>query len=360
MRDYLNSFLSQLLEWLPFVFVLGIGILVLIIANYLFFIRQKQIESRNQLSRQLLMLFFTGIVIVSVVIAMPISDAIRGQLFGLLGILVTAAVALSSTTFVGNAMAGLMLRAVKSFRPGDFLRVSDTFGRVTEKGLLHTEIQTEDRDLTTLPNLYLVTNPITVVRSSGTIISASLSLGYDISHNEIEGHLIEAAKKTELEDPFVQIIELGDFSVTYRISGFLTDVKVILSKRSQLKANILDELHESHIEIVSPNFMNQRQLSQDTKVIPKQILVKEKEIKDKENVPEKIIFDKAEEAESKENLKKRFSEIEEKIKTLEAKKTLTPEKTQIDELEKKIENLEKAKLRIIQLIESIEEKEKQG
>jgi small conductance mechanosensitive channel len=36
--------------------------------------------------------------------------AMRGELLGLFGLVLTAVVALSSTTFVSNAMAGLMLR----------------------------------------------------------------------------------------------------------------------------------------------------------------------------------------------------------------------------------------------------------
>ena len=30
------------------------------------------------------------------------------------------------------------------FHPGDFIRIGEQFGRVTEKGLLHTEIQSEE------------------------------------------------------------------------------------------------------------------------------------------------------------------------------------------------------------------------
>jgi len=52
------------------------------------------------------------------------------------------------------------------------LRVWDPFGRVSERGFFYTEIQTEDRNLATLPNLYLVTNPITVVHVSGTVANA--------------------------------------------------------------------------------------------------------------------------------------------------------------------------------------------
>ena len=80
------------------------------------------------------------------------TDSTRGQIITLMGLVITGVIALSSTSFVANIMAGLMLQVVKSFKPGDFVRVGEYFGRVTERGLFHVEIQTEDRDLTTLPN----------------------------------------------------------------------------------------------------------------------------------------------------------------------------------------------------------------
>jgi len=97
------------------------------------------------------------------------------ELLAVVGLLFSATMALSSTTFLGNAMAGVMIRAVRNFRIGDFIRCDQHFGRVTERGLFHTEIQTEDRELTTLPNLYLVTHPVTTVRASGTVISATVA-----------------------------------------------------------------------------------------------------------------------------------------------------------------------------------------
>ena len=68
----------------------------------------------------------------------------------LYGIVLSATIALSSTTLVGNAMAGIMLRTLRNFSPGDYVHVGDYFGRISEMDLLHTEIQTEERDLTTL------------------------------------------------------------------------------------------------------------------------------------------------------------------------------------------------------------------
>jgi small-conductance mechanosensitive channel len=181
----------------------------------------------------------------------------------------SAAIALSSTTILGNALAGVMLRVIRNFRMGDFIRSGDHFGRVSERGLFHTEIQTEDRDLTTLPNLYLVTHPVKTIRSSGTVISASVSLGYDVPRAVVEELLLESARQAGLKDPFVQIHELGDFSVSYRIAGLLGEVKQILSARSRLRANVMDRLHEGGVEIVSPRFMNIRALGRERVFIPK-------------------------------------------------------------------------------------------
>ncbi|HSN56415.1 MAG TPA: mechanosensitive ion channel domain-containing protein [Candidatus Sulfomarinibacteraceae bacterium] len=130
--------------------------------------------------------------------SLPIGDHRQGQLLSLFGIVLSAAVALSATNFLGNALAGFMLRSIRHFRIGDFNRCGEHFGRVTERSLLHTEIQTEDRDLTTLPNLFLISNPMTTVRSSGTIVSATVSLGYDIPRKRIE--TLKAERKSASDD----------------------------------------------------------------------------------------------------------------------------------------------------------------
>jgi len=249
---------------------------------------------------------------IAIILALPLGDSLRGQITSLIGIVLSAVLALSSATFIGNALAGIMLRAVNSFRAGDFIRVTDHFGRVTERGLFHTEIQTENRDLLTLPNLFLATNPVKVTRSSGTFISGICSLGYDVNHKKIEQALIKATEMAELKDGFVRIQELGDFSVVYQVYGMISDIKTILSAESRLNGMILDALHEADIEIVSPNFMNQRQVG-DTVFIPTKMRAINKKSQDS---PEDKIFDKADEAESVEKQKQLIRDTEEKIKEL--------------------------------------------
>ena len=73
-----------------------------------------------------------ALVLLGLIVALllvPIGDDPRTQLIGLLGLLLSLVITLASTTFVANAMAGFMLRAVRSFRTGDFIQVGEQFGR---------------------------------------------------------------------------------------------------------------------------------------------------------------------------------------------------------------------------------------
>jgi len=142
---------------------------------------------------QLIMLGVTALGMVMVVLMLPISDDLRIRILGLIGIVLSSGIALSSATFLENMLAGLMLRTVRNFKVGDFIEVEGNLGRVSERGLFHVEIQTEEHNLTMLPNLYLVRNPVTTVRNSGTIVSATVSLGYDVPRARIAELLLEAA-----------------------------------------------------------------------------------------------------------------------------------------------------------------------
>lgn len=317
------ALLDRLTETLPLVLPVLV-VLALVSAGlwgtyWFLFRRQGGIKKEeHRFSARVAMLLLVGIGVVLILLALPLDPETHKDLFQLLALLITAVITLSSTTFVSNAMAGFMLRGMQSFRLGDFLRVENQFGRVTERGIFHTEIQTEERDLTTIPNLVLVSHPFTVIRSSGTIVSAKVSLGYDISHHIIEKLLLDAALAAKLTDPFVHIVELGDYSVTYRVAGFLGDVKQLLSTRSKLRANMLTTMHDAGVEIVSPSFMNQRQLDEQTRVLPPKVPLLQPEEQDPKHSPETLIFDKADAVAQVEELKEQRDAIREEISGLEA------------------------------------------
>jgi small conductance mechanosensitive channel len=314
--DYLDSIPAVFREWLPALITLLIGIAVITFA-YRIVMGHGVPTSGSRISQQVLIAALAGILLVMLILQLPIGEAVRGQLLSLLGILVTAAIALSSTTLIGNAMAGLMLRSIRNFQPGDFIVVDGHRGRVSVLGLLRTEIQTERRNLTTLPNLYLITNPVTVVRPSGTFISATVSLGYDVPREKIEHCLEQAAEDAGLTEPFVFVLELGDFSITYQAAGFLEEVKYLISAESKLRECMLDALHRSGIEIVSPTFMNQRQLAAERLFIPEVDRTSEsKPVPADEPRPEERMFDKAEQAESQAKTEQELGKVVEQLQKI--------------------------------------------
>ncbi len=272
----------------------------------------KQPEAQFQF--QLIMLSLTVAGVLLVVAVMPVSDALRGQFLSLIGILLSAAIALASTTFIGNILAGVMLKTIEKARPGDFITVEDLTGRITEMGLLHTEIQTEFRDLVTVPNSYMVARPLKVVRASGSIITAELSLGYDVPQGQVVEVLRSAAEASGLKDCFVHLRELGDFSVTYRVAGLLEDISSLISARSSLLSAMLAALHREGIEVLSPNYMVTRPLAPDVRVVPEPSLPRGDGAV--ESRVEEVAFDKADDAASAEKLRKLIAGTEEEIKAL--------------------------------------------
>ena len=304
---------TDVIDYVPLASVIVASLLVWLAARWIVRREARRNPTVNvALRQQVVTITVVFVSVIAAIVAMPISDAKRGQILALLGIVLSAAIALSASTILGNLIAGMMLRSVRSFRTGDFIRVDGHFGRVSTRGLFHTEVQTEDRDLTTLPNAFLATHPITTIRTSGTVLSTTVGLGYDVPRQDVEQVLLAAAERAGLEQAFVQITELGDFAVVYRCAGLLTDVKRLITVRSHLNGAVLDGCHEAGIEIVSPSFMNQRQVN-DVKFIPRRRRPTPADDVAPENLPEAMLFDKAEQAESREILVATLSKIEKLI-----------------------------------------------
>ncbi|MEM6638513.1 MAG: mechanosensitive ion channel family protein [Pseudomonadota bacterium] len=274
-------------------------------------------KAHLQFRRQLIMLGLGVLAVLLAIIFVPTDGNLRKDLLNLFGIVLSASIALSSTTFIGNAMAGIMLRSTQSVRLGDYIHVGEHFGRITEMDLLHAELQTEDRDLTTLPNMYMITHPVRVLRRSGTILSVEVSLGYDVPRQTVETVLKDAATQAGLDNPFVQIRSLGDFSVVYAAAGLLTDLTNLIQRRRQLRALTMDLLHEAGIEIASPNIHSVRDYKTGHTFIPKPPEHPIEADATPTLGPDDLIFDKANEAQSLQSLRDARASLTEKISALD-------------------------------------------
>jgi hypothetical protein len=166
-----------------------------------------------------------------------------------------------------------------------------------------------------------------------------VSLGYDAARARVTELLLAAAESVGLQESFVQVRSLNDYSVTYRVAGLLDEVKQILSRRWQLNAAVLDALHDGGVEIVSPAFLSLRTLAKDSIVIP-------------EAAPpaaptptvdtEGVVFDKAEEAESAEM---RVEHLSQRIEALKEKRG-EAKGDQRERIDRDIERLEARRVEI--------------
>lgn len=320
-------------------------LIILLIFNSWIFKRIKSTASNGNITKGAISFFLVLIGVLVFILVLPIDKSLKGQILGFLGIIISAGIALSSTTVLGNLIAGIMNNSMNRFRNGDLIKIGDLHGRVIKKSIFHTEIQLEDSNFITVPNLYIANNPVKLIRKTNTVISTSVSLGYDISRENIEKALKDAAISAGLSDPYVYITSLDDFSVVYKIHGFLEDSSKYFSTSSLLNAKVMDKLHDEKIEIVSPTFMNQRRVD-EKEFIPKQVIKIKEPVEEKS--PEDLIFDEAIKSEKIEIKKDYLKEIDKKqevlkdrLKDLKDGKEIENIKHMIkrnDELKKRLDN----------------------
>jgi small-conductance mechanosensitive channel len=327
-------------------------VLVILVLNSWLFNRYKTAKWSGNVAKRSIAFAAVLIGALAFILSLPIEKSLKGNILSFLGIVISAGIALSSTNILGNLIAGFMNNSMNRFKNGDLIRIGEIQGRVTHRSAFHTEIQLEDSNFVTLPNLYVASNPVKLTRKTNTVISTSVSLGYDVSRANIEEALKEAATKTGLNDPYVYITELGDFSATYKIHGFLEDSNKFFSTNSLLNAYVIDVLHDKEIEIVSPAFMNQRRVD-EVKFIPEKEKVKNE--KNTEKSPENLVFDEATKSEAiekkKEHLEKIIESKQKKREELkgakgkkaeEIKKSIEKTDNLIEKLENNIQESEEA------------------
>ena len=333
-----------------------VTIILSIPAGYLCYIILGYFEAVERLRGVIALGVVFLIICLAIIFAVEKPDH-RNAVIAMLGIIASGAVALSSPTFISNAMAGAMLGANCKFKVGDYISVGEYFGQVLHRRMFFTVIQTEERDLLYIPNSHIASRPLRVINGSGgTLISCTVSLGYDVPSQSVENLLVRAAIAIELENPFVQIMDLGDFSINYKVCGVLRDVSNrVITARSELRKMVVDFLHSEDIEIVSPTFMNQRQITSEDLHVSKSDIPDVPESHGATN-PGRVMFPLGFEQNRLEKYVERKEQVEKELTRLENSKNVNSFYKQ-EEIRKKKKYL----AQITKLIERVEsELEDQG
>jgi small-conductance mechanosensitive channel len=189
------------------------------------------------------------------------SDAFKGMsvFFGLL-------VTLGSAGIMNHAMSGLVLVYSRALRAGDFVRIGDVEGVVTELSALSTKIMTRQEHEITLPNAVVVGGRVEnfsrTSHGKGLMLTSSVTIGYDTPWRQVQAMLELAVRRTVQADPeapiLVRQLKLQDFYVEYELQWRALPQVLPQDICTELHGHVLDVFNEFGVQIMSPHFRAQQ------------------------------------------------------------------------------------------------------
>jgi small-conductance mechanosensitive channel len=162
-------------------------------------------------------------------------------------------------------MSGLVVVYSRALRVGDLIQVNGVKGVVTDIGGLATKIQTQNKIETTIPNSVIISNSIEnftrLNDATGTLLSTTVTIGYDAPWRKVHEMLISSALATHqiqsTPSPYVYQRALSDFYVEYQLFMHSNSPDIQIKILSELHQKIQDEFNRAGIQIMSPHFMIQ-------------------------------------------------------------------------------------------------------
>jgi small-conductance mechanosensitive channel len=185
------------------------------------------------------------------------TDAFKG-----VSVFVGLVVSLGSSGIVNQVMSGFTVTYSRALRVGDYVRVGDVEGTVTQLGTLSTKIETLRREDVTIPNTLLISQTMTnysrYAATTGVVLPTSVTIGYDAPWRQVEALLLLAASRTPGirtdPAPAVRQTALEDFYVRYTLLVCPENQHQRPLILHQLHRNIQDAFNEHGVQIMSPNY----------------------------------------------------------------------------------------------------------
>jgi small-conductance mechanosensitive channel len=197
------------------------------------------------------------------------TDAFKG-----VSIFIGLIVSLGSTGLVNQVMSGFTVTYSRALRRGDFVRIGEIEGTVTQIASLSTKIETPRREEVTIPNAVLVSQIVVNYSrnadTTGVYTPTVVTIGYDAPWRQVEALLLLAASRTDgvRSTPAPMVIQSGlaEFHVRYTLLVALEAPHRRGAILNRLHANIQDAFNEHGVQIMTPNYEAD---PEGRKVVPK-------------------------------------------------------------------------------------------
>ena len=202
------------------------------------------------------------VVAFAAVMAFPYLPGSGSEAFKSISLFLGLLLSLASSGAVSNLVAGTILTYTGAFKLGDRVKIGEQTGDIVEKSLLVTRIRTRRNVEISVPNATVLSGAIinysAMARRGGVILSATVTIGYDVPWVTVHELLVTAALRTvdvlKEPRPFVLQTSLNDFNVSYEINAYITDSRKWDDILSRLHSAIQDSFNEAGVEIMSPAF----------------------------------------------------------------------------------------------------------
>jgi small-conductance mechanosensitive channel len=188
------------------------------------------------------------------------TDAFKG-----VSVFVGLMISLGSAGLINQLMSGLVVVYSRACKPGEYVRVGDIEGVVSQVGVLSTKLVTRKKEEITVPNAVLtgssMTNYSRLAGEQGAIVGTTVTIGYDAPWRQVHAMLLMAAEQTtgirKEPKPFVLQRSLSDFYVEYELRFHLQRPEERIFVLSELHGHIQDAFNEFGVQIMSPHFEGQ-------------------------------------------------------------------------------------------------------
>jgi small-conductance mechanosensitive channel len=202
----------------------------------------------------------------ALVAAFPYIPGSSSEAFKGISLVLGVLVSFASSSAISNVFAGLTLTYTNAFHVGDWVRIGEAYGDVTETTLLVTRIRTIKNVAITIPNSSVLSSQVQnftrALSQGGLRLHTSVTIGYDAPWRKVHELLIAAARGTKgvlaAPAPFVLQRSLDDFFVTYEINAYIDDPPRTVDILSDLHEAIQDRFNEGGVEIMSPHYASVR------------------------------------------------------------------------------------------------------
>ena len=209
---------------------------------------------------QVLLVKLLKVVLVGIAIALALSTVgIDLTAFAVFGGAIGLGIGFGLQKIVSNLISGVIILLDRSIKPGDVMKVGDTFGWINSLGARYASVVTRDGTEYLIPNEDLITQQVVNWSYSHDAVRLKIPIGisYKSDPRKAIALCFEAAREEsrilENPPPNVLVKGFGDSSVDIEIRIWIRDPKNGVSNiKSAILLRVWDKFHEHGVEIPYP------------------------------------------------------------------------------------------------------------